>query len=85
MVLTTIPSPPGTRLSGSYVNFYLPNGGVVIPAFGVAQDELALQTFKAIFPERKVVQVYTREILLGGGNVHCITQQEPRRILASVQ
>ena len=68
----------GTRLAATYVNFYICNGGVVIPAFGDPQDEVALKQIQGLFPERKVVQVNTREIAFGGGNIHCITQQQPR-------
>ncbi len=69
------------RMGGSYVNFYLPNGGLVMPAFGDEKyDQLAQQTLADIFPERKIVPIYSREILLGGGNIHCITQQQPRRL-----
>ena len=64
-------------MAGSYINFYIANGGVVMPGFGVPQDEAARVVVQSLFPERKVVQVYSREILLGGGNIHCITQQQP--------
>ncbi|MFT3907640.1 MAG: agmatine deiminase [Steroidobacteraceae bacterium] len=67
----------GLRLAGSYVNFYLANGGVVVPLLDESTDEAALQKLRAIFPEREVVGVPAREILLGGGNIHCITQQIP--------
>ncbi len=68
------------RMGGSYVNFYLANGGLIMPAFGDEKyDLLAQQTLAQIFPERRIVPIYSREILLGGGNIHCITQQQPAR------
>jgi agmatine deiminase len=67
----------GNRLAGSYVNFYLANGGVVVPLLDARRDAAALRRIARIFPERKVVGVPAREILLGGGNIHCITQQIP--------
>lgn len=74
----TLPRLPGDRLAASYNNFYLVNGGVIYPLFDDPHDALAKQTLEAAFPGREVVGVYAREILLGGGNVHCITQQQPR-------
>jgi agmatine deiminase len=68
----------GARLAGSYINFYIANGGLVMPAFGDSHDQAALQSLQQLFPGRQVVAVPTREILLGGGNIHCITQQQPR-------
>ncbi|NOU83430.1 agmatine deiminase [Paenibacillus sp. LMG 31459] len=68
----------GTTFAATYVNFYICNGGVVMPAFGDRRDGEALETLQRIFADRKVVQVNTREIALGGGNIHCITQQQPR-------
>ena len=38
----------------------------------------AVEVLKGAFPDRKVVSVQSREILLGGGNIHCITQQQPK-------
>lgn len=73
----TLPRQPGDRMAGSYINFYIANGGVVVPVFDDSHDPTALQTVQALFPERKVVGVRAREILLGGGNIHCITQQQP--------
>lgn len=68
----------GVRLAGSYVNFYICNGGVIVPGLGDADmDMQAASILAKVFPDRKVVQVPTREILLGGGNIHCITQQQP--------
>ena len=75
------PRSPGERLPASYINHYVANGGVVVPAFGGfsadrdAEAVTALQ--KAYGPDRKVVSVPSREVLLNAGNVHCITQQNP--------
>ncbi len=73
----TIPRRAGDRLAGSYVNFYLCNGGAVVPVFGHPHDAAALETLQNLLPGRRVVSVPAREILLGGGNIHCITQQQP--------
>ena len=67
----------GGRMAASYLNFYIANGGIVMPGFGDPHDEPARQAIQSLFPEREVVQVYSREILLGGGNIHCTTQQQP--------
>ncbi|MCL6458719.1 MAG: agmatine deiminase [Gorillibacterium sp.] len=67
----------GLQIAVTYVNFYICNGAVIIPAYGDANDCKALERITQLFPERKVLQVHTREIALGGGNIHCITQQQP--------
>jgi agmatine deiminase len=72
------PRRAGDRLAASYVNFYLANGGLVVPAFGDPNDDVARAVLAEQFPDRIVRQIPGREILLGGGNVHCITQQQPR-------
>jgi agmatine deiminase len=76
-VAGTLPRQPGDRLAGSYINFYIANGGVVAPVFADPHDSAALRALRALFPTRQVVGVPAREILLGGGNIHCITQQQP--------
>lgn len=67
----------GLRLAGSYVNFYIGNGIIVMPKLDPATDEAAAEIVARLFPERRVLAVPGREILLGGGNIHCITQQQP--------
>lgn len=73
----TLPRNEGDRLAASYANFYIANGAVVLPVFNDPNDEKAIETLKSVFPDREVVAIYAREILLGGGNIHCITQQQP--------
>jgi agmatine deiminase len=71
------PRHAGERLAASYANFYIANGGIVMPLLDARTDAAALSALRRIFPEREVVGVPGREILLGGGNIHCITQQVP--------
>jgi agmatine deiminase len=65
------------RLAGSYVNFYMANSTIVVPLLDPKHDRAAMRALARIFPERRVIGVQAREILLGGGNIHCITQQVP--------
>jgi len=66
------------RLSQSYINFYIANGGVVMPAFGdQKRDEFARGQIAELFPRHKILQLPARELAYGGGNIHCITQQQP--------
>jgi agmatine deiminase len=69
----------GERLAGSYVNFYMANSTIVMPLLDPKHDGAAMRTLQKIFPERRIIGVQAREILLGGGNIHCITQQVPAR------
>ena len=71
------PRTAGARLAGSYVNFYVGNRRVVVPLLDPKRDGAALRKIRDLFPRREVVGVPGREILLGGGNIHCITQQVP--------
>jgi agmatine deiminase len=74
----TRPRAAGHRLAGSYVNFYIANGGIVVPLLDPKRDRAACALLKKVFPEREIVGIPSREILLGGGGIHCITQQVPQ-------
>jgi agmatine deiminase len=73
----SVPRRAGDRMPASYVNFYVGNGVVVMPLFDKQWDGPARRTLQRLFPGRRVLGVETREVLLGGGNIHCITQQVP--------
>lgn len=76
----TLPRIEGDRQAASYANFYIVNGGIIYPTFNDSEyDKKAGEVLQTIFPDREIVGVYAREILLGGGNIHCITQQQPVR------
>ena len=81
--LLTLPEAPpetavGERFCLSYVNFYFANGAIVAPAYGVDLDDSVRERLADIFPEREIVLVPVRDIAVGGGGIHCITQQQPR-------
>lgn len=75
----TLPREEGDRLAGSYVNSYIGNGFVLLPSFDDVHDSAAVEAYKAMYPDREIITVPGREILLGGGNIHCITQQQPAK------
>ncbi|TWB63277.1 agmatine deiminase family protein [Nitrospirillum viridazoti] len=68
----------GVRLTLSYTNFYLANGGVVLPAFEDPMDAEAAKLFSRLYPDRQIAQVPALDIVRGGGGIHCITQQQPK-------
>jgi len=67
----------GDRFCRSYINFYIANGGIVMPAYGIPADERARTVVASCFPGRKIVQVDIMGVATGGGGIHCITQQQP--------
>ena len=53
------------------------NGAVLIPSFGCETDAVAFSCFRSLFHDREVIQVYSREPLLGGGGIHCLLHEVP--------
>jgi len=66
------------RLPASYANFYIANKKVLVPTFNEPNDRIALGVLKDLFPDRVVVGIYSSDILLGQGGIHCLTQEQPR-------
>jgi agmatine deiminase len=81
-VAGTLPRQAGDRMAASYINYYFCNGGAIMPIFDDPHDNQALETLQRLLPERRVRGVHAIEVLLGGGNIHCITQQQPDDRLA---
>ncbi len=80
--IETLPMPApiyfdGQRLPASYANFYIANKLVIVPTFNDANDRTALNTLASLFPDREVVGVACRDLVLGLGTLHCMTQQQP--------
>ncbi len=80
--IETLPMPPpviydGTRLPASYANFYIANGGVVMPTFECSADRVAASNLERLLPGRRVVGVPSTDLVWGLGSVHCLSQQHP--------
>ncbi|MEL6646512.1 MAG: agmatine deiminase family protein [Pseudomonadota bacterium] len=67
----------GEEFCDSYVNFYICNGGIIMPHYGIREDGLVAEILQDAFPGRRISQVPIPDIAGGGGGIHCITQQEP--------
>ena len=65
-------------MAASYVNFLISNGAVILPSFDDPTDQVAANQLADLMPGFQIVCIPCREILLGGGNIHCITQQQPK-------
>ena len=81
--IETLPMPApvffdGYRLPASYANFYIANKIVLVPTFNDPNDRVALNILAKLFPNREVVGIACRDLVLGLGTIHCMTQQQPR-------
>ena len=72
------PREEGEPCVASYMNFLITNDAVIVPQFGDDNDRLAIKQLKEIFPDKDIVGVFSKEVIYGGGNIHCITQQQPK-------
>ncbi|MBI2191760.1 MAG: agmatine deiminase family protein [Planctomycetes bacterium] len=67
----------GRRLPASYANFYIGNRAVLLPVYGHPNDARALEVLQGLFPDRALVGIPCRDLVIGLGGIHCITQQQP--------
>lgn len=68
----------GERLPASYANFLICNTQVLVPTFKCKEDEVALGILQKLFPTRKVVGIHARDLVIGFGSLHCLSQQIPK-------
>ena len=85
--VVTLPCPAsvgyqGSRLPASYANFYIANEVVLVPVFDDPNDRNALGILQELFPDRRVLGLACRTVVVGLGAIHCVTQQEPRILVS---
>ena len=81
--LLTLPEAPedyvvGERFCLSYVNFYYANGAIIAPVYGIPTDDAVRERLQSYFPGREIALAPITGIAIGGGGIHCITQQQPQ-------
>ena len=64
------------RLPNSYANFIFVNGGIIVPTFNCDNDKIAIEIFRQVFPDRKIVSIDASLLVEEGGGIHCMTKQE---------
>jgi agmatine deiminase len=70
----------GQRLPATYANFLIINQAVLVPTYGVSQDEAALQILQACFPDREIIGINCRILIEQHGSLHCVTMQFPKEL-----
>ena len=70
----------GNRLPATYANFTIINGAVLVPVYGVLQDEKALEILQQCFPDRKIIGINCRVLIEQHGSLHCVTMQYPEQV-----
>lgn len=65
------------RLPGSYANFLILNGAVLMPGAGSPKDAIAAAQLQKAFPGREIITIDCRPLLSGHGGLHCITMNYP--------
>lgn len=62
-----------------YTNFYIANSALIVPVSGIDpdMDAQALELLGRLYPDREAIGIDGRTLALGGGGIHCITQQIP--------
>lgn len=65
----------GDKFSASYINSYVFNGGIIVPTFRCPYDKNALKIYKELYPNHKIYPIYSKELLIAGGNFHCILHE----------
>ena len=73
--------PEGDRLPATYANFLIMNDAVLVPTYGVPEDETALNILQGCFPDREIVAINCRPLIEQHGSLHCVTMQIPAGVL----
>ncbi|WP_166266084.1 agmatine deiminase family protein [Marinobacter caseinilyticus] len=86
--LTPLPWPDplfdadGERLPATYANFLIINGAVLVPVYGVPQDDEAVQILAGAFNDREIIPIPCRPLIAQHGSLHCVTMQLPAGVVS---
>lgn len=80
LTIITLPMPAPVvvepeRMPATYANFYIGNKVVLLTVFDDPKDAEAVDTLQRCFPDRKIAPIYARDLVVGFGAFHCVTQQ----------
>lgn len=70
----------GRRLPAGYANFLIINRAVLLPTYGIPQDDEAEAIIQEAFPDREIVTIDCRQIIQQNGSLHCLTMQFPQQV-----
>jgi agmatine deiminase len=75
----------GNRLPATYANFTIINKAVLVPVYGLPQDQEALEILQDCFPEREIIPVNCRVLIEQHGSLHCVTMQYPEPVILNTE
>jgi len=70
----------GNRLPATYANFTIINEAVLVPVYGVSQDQEALKKLQDCFPQKEIIAVNCRVLIEQHGSLHCVTMHYPESV-----
>jgi agmatine deiminase len=71
----------GQRLPATYANFLVFNGAVLVPTYDDPGDVAAIDAVSRAYPDRQIIGVDCRPLILQHGSLHCVTMQLPKGTL----
>lgn len=75
----------GRRLPATYANFLILNEAVLVPVYSDPMDDIACERLAAAFPDRTLIPVDCRPLILQFGSLHCVTMQLPHGVLGETE
>jgi len=69
------------RLPATYANFLIINGAVLVPFYDSPKDIIADSQLRRAFPDREIIGIDCRPLIMQHGSLHCVTMQFPKGVL----
>ncbi len=65
----------GDEVVGSYINAFISDKYIVVPQFGSKVDDEAVETYKKLFTNKKIIKFNARPLVISGGGIHCVLKK----------